>query len=333
LQARTLWQLPLTLQNRAPYSCWMFPLLDATRLAKFRDWIIVAGGLSYLLGFLVVASYSTWQGLGIIKALDTQYIVAGLLPSALIAVAYMVAKSLKGVADAHSRDIQDAFFRAGLMTAIARHDPKGDPPASGLSTLRGLWSVFRPLWGSVIVRVLVFGALLQVTTLLTPLLYDRVDDVFLAGLQVQQFASVTCLFLLMIVFYLVLLNFASAGQLPATRGRGLVRPMILTMLVFFGCFPVAVAVVMVVGYVKNIYPKIPTEFGGPASTCVRVVFKDPRIGNAIGTAPAGANEPQLHKMTLELAGDPYVLSTPNGIWQIARDEVRAMVTCDQRKRY
>ena len=47
----------------------MFPLLDATRLAKFRDWIIVAGGLSYLLGFLVVASYSTWQGLGIIKAL------------------------------------------------------------------------------------------------------------------------------------------------------------------------------------------------------------------------------------------------------------------------
>jgi hypothetical protein len=109
--------------------------------------------------------------------------------------------------------------------------------------------------------------------------------------------------------------------------------MILTMLVFFGCFPVAVAVVMVVGYVKNIYPKIPTEFGGPASTCVRVVFKDPRIGNAIGTAPAGANEPQLHKMTLELAGDPYVLSTPNGIWQIARDEVRAMVTCDQRKRY
>lgn len=55
-------------------------------IGKFRDGILVGAGALYILGYLVMAYYASKKNLGLLPALDFQYIIAGIIPAFLIIV-------------------------------------------------------------------------------------------------------------------------------------------------------------------------------------------------------------------------------------------------------
>ena len=58
------------------------------RLGELRDGILVAGMVLYVLGYVVWSSFAAMRGLGLLPALDAQYLAAGVAPALLVFVAY-----------------------------------------------------------------------------------------------------------------------------------------------------------------------------------------------------------------------------------------------------
>lgn len=296
---------------------------SANRLAKLRDWIIVAATFNYLVGFLVVASYSSWRGLGIIKALDAQYIVAGLFPMAILLSTYVLLASTKVQIDrlrdtilvAHTRrrnEIRAHRARYGRGFSVGKYLPRFrfmvNPAA-------------RIFW-----RAKVFQGYFVALLIMLPLggiesLHPYIGGVYFICLLNIVFGFQLALFNLWTDLQPAQLRFGVAQRIGSIAGMVFVALQIL--------FVIGAACVF---YVTSLYPMIPMEFGGAANKCVKVVFKDPQVGEAVrGTMPARLDPPQDRgiRMTLEMAGDPFVLSSQSGIWQIARDEIRAMGTCPE----
>jgi hypothetical protein len=62
------------------------------KIGKLRDGLLVAGGLLYVLGYAVWSLNAWRQGLGILPALESQYLVAGIVPALIIYAAILIAR-------------------------------------------------------------------------------------------------------------------------------------------------------------------------------------------------------------------------------------------------
>jgi hypothetical protein len=297
------------------------------RLAKLRDWVIGAAA-NYLVGHVVVATYAVRNDFGIIKALDTQYIVAGLVPTFVLCLTSFawLAGNQRGekVAEVVSTQVQNALLR-------------GEVPPSWI--FRFLYRKKRAslFWISRVRRkyllrhvgpfYLLAVALIAVAALLASEWQQLVPLVFVAAL----------------VAMLALIYASRVGNVIDRRIFQLeeVRPLFpiygaltrwfsqtIAAAVFMGIYMVPLYFAFFFLYVDHVLPAIPLEFGGAAKRCVAVVLKDPATGKVIG---GDAQPPGAIDMILELSGDRYVLSTERDgkrrIWLVPRDGVVTMGTC------
>jgi hypothetical protein len=70
-------------------------LTEAEKLGKSRDGILVLIGIIYFLGYISWANYAQVHALGLLPALDAQYLAAGILPTIVLAAAGLLAMGIR----------------------------------------------------------------------------------------------------------------------------------------------------------------------------------------------------------------------------------------------
>ncbi len=295
----------------------ILPMVGADQLAKLRDGIIAAGSISYLSGFLVVASYSAWKGFGLTKVLDSQYIVAGLLPALVVFVTVQLLRASKRTADGMRVAILESYTKRKLQD-----DGRGADGLSRWTKAFGLLGIvgnnlikswlYRISFGVFFISIIVANAEHLVDN-------ATIRNIFF-GVGLFAFIALSVASVAIGVALINLVNDLH-GEPPRTlavaRTAWKIYLVPLPLLLGGSLFTMAYL------YVTAIFPLMPIEFGGAAPRCVLLAAKTGFLGDA-------KDQPlTLHKLTLELPSDPYVFSDADKhIWQIARDQVLAMRSCE-----
>lgn len=286
------------------------PMVGTDQLAKLRDGIITAGTVTYLSGFLVVASYSTWKGFGLTKVLDSQYIVAGLFPAVVLFVTLQLLWASKQVVDKLRVSILDSYTRGKLQLDSKR----ASRFRYWLLPLRATNVISEARLFKISRWVFFTAAGLSILPAVAGYTVENVTfGLSLVGLIAMSMLSVG--------LGIALINLVNdlkaepASAITATRAFSIFY--ILPALALLAAALAAIALI----YVREIFPRMPIEFGGAAPRCVVLTVKTNLFeGKDEAAAP--------RKLQLELPSDPYVFSDDSKhIWQIARDQVLAMRSC------
>jgi hypothetical protein len=96
------------------------PVLDEVkRIGGYRDVILVLASLVYLLGYLSWAFYAAQNDLGLVPALDTQYLIAGVLPTIILAVGVALALLQLRFSKWSSTNPSPTRYRWGARLSVA----------------------------------------------------------------------------------------------------------------------------------------------------------------------------------------------------------------------
>ncbi|WP_422003466.1 hypothetical protein [Reyranella sp.] len=295
-------------------------VVGTDRLAKLRDGIIAAGTITYLTGFLVVASYSTWQGFGLTKVLDAQYIVAGLLPALMLFVTFQLLWAAKRTVDGLRVDVLDVYSKSVLQLAAGGPTWRLRLADAMLPLLAVTWVLLRTWLFRLSLGVFIGGLYAsQIDALVTRSRYQEITF----GMGFVAFIALSVAGVALGFGLLNLVKDLKAG--PSTGvsvARWAAMIYLLPIPLILGIALIALAQV----YVTRIFPLVPIEFGGAAPRCVLVAAKE----NTWLTRKAADKKEgvTLVPLTLQLPSDPYVFTDDdNHIWQIARDQVLAMRNC------
>lgn len=284
-------------------------------IGEWRDGILVFGGATYGLGYLVWSIHAKNENLGLLPALEPQYLAAGVIPMLLIWLAYL--------------GFRGAIQFPGTV-AKWRDRQAGKWPA----VLRGLGLACFVTEFGVVVWIDHWQRQRHLTRLSTTL-------------QFVVVLSQTLLFPTGVSLWFV---YPSGEQKQTSRWADRLQSAFLrgyTKFVTFICVAAFLSSFAVI-YVLVLYPAVPQEFGGVRPRCAFIDVAKDQVSGATRKeilpypAESTGNVAQSYRMTVYFSGSDFMLARrapgepPAGqpeppkskLFELRKEVIKAVHWCD-----
>lgn len=296
------------------------------RIGQLRDGFLVGIGLLYIIGYLVWAFYAWKKNLGILPALDFQYIIAGIAPALLLLILYFSIRFI-------------ILFRNKVSVWL-------DPEVTGIRH---------------ICRHVIFAAA-GISFIITSILYH---DWFQINYPELSFRIQSISLIIMTLSFFLLppiRNTQKNDQTPAStskkteeslfdRWKALLPDLhfrvIITFYRYYSLVIIIVFVILliVVGlfiFIEDIFPNIPQEFGGPKPRCAQLDVITTQLSDetlyAILPSNATINEFRVirsNDVNVFFSNSEFLLVSPfmenkgnnSEIYEIKRSNLEAIIWC------
>jgi hypothetical protein len=304
--------------NQPPQPGWQGKfVIGLVRVGKLRDGLLVAGGLLYILGYIVWSVNAQINGLGLLPALEFQYLVAGIIPALIIGLAALFIRIL---------------LRTSRLERSVRADEGG--AKSALKSKKSKWTALAIILISVTLCAMVIASVY--------IIYTRRSLPTPSGGWAKLLKTVAAI----IPGALGALSGLLQATLKARTGGvaeafdDIERSYRKILLVGFSA---AGSLVFLLLWTLWVYPKVPQALGGVKPRCAQLdlVEKDISTDTIKAVAPGAQTEKtspapeagdiivRSDQVFILFSGSDYVLikNAQGRVYELKKDVVHAVTAC------
>ena len=290
-------------------------------IGKFRDGLLVVGGLLYVLGY-AVWSFNAWiNGLGILPALEFQYLVAGIPPAFFICVVAFLIKSIwprqrpAEVDKKHPASVPERLDEMGK--SLQELTPEEIKAAED----KRLELLLKVGAGAFTILLIVY-AVLKAKEMLPKFIMDRGEYGFAAIVSILLFAIV------------ILLNYFEGRALqdnPSETPSKRLDNLRQSFSNFFwrGVIPALFGVGLIAAWMILLYPIVPQALGGVRPRCAQLDLarKDVSavtLAAVVSATPSPTPTPTVTPSPATGAAAEQKASPANEVSVVRTDEVKVL---------